>query len=201
MAIADAQRRTGYIYGVKGIVVEVLGADGSAVTPTPTRYGMDTPQSVKIEPEQEDGESSVLRGGGKVLTRIKEVNTIVGQTLTITDAKFDIEGTLHLCGGTLIEETIETVDYNTGWEAPTIEEQQTRTPCKIEVYAENYNAGGSRDSYIKYSFYYGIGYASGVELNDQEWSTPEIVIDCQENNAQSTSTYHKEFVDSLPAEL
>ncbi|HSQ88172.1 hypothetical protein, partial [Romboutsia sp.] len=144
---------------------------------------------------------SILRGGGKVLTEIKEINTITGYTLTLVDAKFDIEALLHLCGGTLIEETIDVTDYNTGWEHPTIEEQQTRTPIALEVYAENYDSGGNNDSYIKYTFWYGIGYTSSVEHNDQEWSTPEIEIECKENTAQTKSVYHKEFVDSLATEL
>lgn len=198
MAIADAQRRTGYLKGIKLIRLEVLDSDGDTLA-TPVYYTITTPQAVGIEPETIEGERTELRGGDVVLLEAKEHDVITGYTLTLKDAKFDIEATLHLCGGTLIEETIETTDYNTGWEHPTISEQATRTPCKIEIYVQNFNSGGSQDSYIKYTFYYCIGYAPSLEHNDQEWSTPELTIDSKPNATQATSVYHKEFVDALPA--
>jgi len=52
------QIKKGYLRGVKGVVVEQLAADGSRVTPTPTRWGIKTPQEIGIEAVVSEGESS-----------------------------------------------------------------------------------------------------------------------------------------------
>lgn len=198
MAIADPQYRTGYIRGINRVRIQTLEADGDNPG-TPVYYYITTPQSVAIEMQVEEGESSILRGGDIVVARIEEVDTIVGATITLTDAKFDIEALLHLCGGTLIEDTIDLTDYNIGWDCPTIAEQQTRTPVLLEIYAKNFTASGYSDAFVKYTFGWCIGYTPGAEHNDQEWSTNEITIKCSENGTQSLPVYSKEFTDSLPA--
>jgi len=197
MAVGDAQYRSGFLRGVKLLRIQTLEADGSDPT-TPVHYKMTTPQSIGIETETEEGESAIQRGGDAIVARVQEVDTIVGATLTVRDAKFDIEAHIHLCGGTLIEETILTVDYNTGWEMPTIAEQQTRLPVLLEAYIKNFTSSGYQDSYLKYVFGWCIGYSPSTEHNDQEWSSPEITIKCSENGTQSMPVLTKQFVDSLP---
>jgi hypothetical protein len=198
MAIADPQYRKGYIKGVKLVRIQTLESDGDNPV-TPVYYKIETPQSVAIEQETEEGASSVLRGGDMVLCRVEEVDTIVGATITLVNAKLDAEALLHLCAGTLIEDTIETVDYNIGWEMPTIEEQQSRVPVLIEIYAKNFNSSGNHDSYVKHTLGWCIGYAPGASMADTEWMTPEITIKCSENGVQSLPVMKWEFVDALPA--
>lgn len=198
MAVGEAQYITGYLRGVKLIRIQTLEADGDNPV-SPVYYKITTPQAVGISMEVEEGESSVLRGGDQVIARIQDIDTIVGGTLTLTNAKFDIEALYHLCGGTLIEETIDLTDYNTGWEMPTIAEQQTRLPVLLEIYVQNFSSSGVQTNWVKYIFGWCIGYAPNIEHNDQEWATPELTIKCSENETQSLPIYTKEYVNALPA--
>lgn len=201
MAVGDPQYRTGYTRGIKGAVIEVLQADGSAVTPTPTRYGIRTPQEIGYEFNVVEGAEDQLRGGDIVLINVKENDIIVSAKITITNAKFDCEATYHLAGGTLVTEEIATVDYNNGWEFPTIAEQATRTPFKLELYIQNFNSTGQQDSYMQVNFWFGKGYMTGVDHSDQEWGTPELEINCEENGAQTKSIMDIGWTDTLPTEL
>lgn len=201
MAVGDAQYRTGYTRGIKGAVIEVLDTDGSAVTPTPTRYGIRTPQEIGYEFNVIEGEEDQLRGGDIILINVKENDVIVSAKVTITNAKFDCEATYHIAGGTLVTEEISTVDYNNGWEFPTIAEQATRTPFKLELYIQNFNSSGQQDSYMQVNFWFGKGYMTGVDHSDQEWGTPELEITCEENGAQSKSIMDIGWTDTLPTEL
>lgn len=201
MAVGDAQYRTGYTRGIKGAVIEVLQSDGSAVTPTPTRYGIRTPQEIGYEFEVVEGAEDQLRGGDIILCNVKENDVIVSANLSITNAKFDLEATYHIAGGTLVTEEIDLVDYNNGWEFPTISEQATKTPFKLELYIQNFNASGQQDSYMQIDFWYNKGYMASVNHSDQEWGTPEIEIKAEENGAQSKSIMSVGWTDSLPTEL
>lgn len=201
MAVGDAQYRTGYTRGIKGAVIEVLQSDGSAVTPTPTRYGIRTPQEIGYEFEVVEGAEDQLRGGDIILCNVKENDVIVSANLSITNAKFDLEATYHIAGGTLVTEEIDLVDYNNGWEFPTISEQATKTPFKLELYIQNFNASGQQDSYMQIDFWYNKGYMASVNHSDQEWGTPEIEIKAEENGAQSKSIMTVGWTDTLPTEL
>lgn len=201
MAVGDAQYRTGYTKGIKGAVIEVLDTDGSAVTPTPTRYGIRTPQEIGYEFNVVEGAEDQLRGGDIILINVKENDVIVSAKVTITNAKFDCEATYHIAGGTLVTEEIDSTDYNNGWEFPTIAEQATRTPFKLELYIQNFNSSGQQDSYMQVNFWFGKGYMTGVEHADQEWGTPELEIVCEENGAQTKSIMDIGWTDSLPTEL
>ena len=88
-----------------------------------------------------------------------------------------------------------------GWEAPKVTEQDNRIPFQCEVYVANYNASGGLDGYLKYTFPYCIGYAPGIEHQDQEWGTPEFEIRARENPSTGASYVKKVFVDQLPTEL
>ena len=201
MAVGDSQYRTGYTKGIKGMVLEVLSADGSAVTPTPTRYGIKTPQELSYEFEVIEGDESQLRGGDIILVNVKEKDIIVSANLSTTNAKLDLECVYHIAGGTLTEEEIETVTYNTGWQFPTIAEQYSKVPFKLEVYIQNFNASGQQDSYLLINFYYVNGYLSSVTHSDQEWAIPELELKAEENSAQSKSIMDYDWVDTLPSEL
>lgn len=201
MAFGEPQYRTGYTKGIKGAVIEVLQSDGSAVTPTPTRYGIRTPQEIGYEFEVVEGDESQLRGGDQILVNVKENDIIVSANISITNAKFDVEATTHIAGGTLVEETIDLVDYNNGWEFPTISEQATKTPFKLELYIQNFNASGQQDSYMQVNFWFNKGYMTGVTHSDQEWGTPELEIKAEENGAQSKSIMDIGWTDTLPTEL
>ena len=201
MSVGDPQYRSGYTKGLKGLVIEVLDTDGSAVTPTPTRFGVRTPQEMGYEFEVVEGDESQLRGGDMILVNVKEEDIIVSANLSVTNAKFDLEQTYHIAGGTLVTETINTTDYNNGWAFPSLSEQYAKVPFKLEVYIQNFNASGQQDSYMKLEFWYVKGYLSSVEHSDQEWGTPELEMKAQENGAQSKTLMNVSWVDSLPTEL
>lgn len=201
MAYGDPQYRTGYLKGIKGVVIEVLASDGKAVTPTPTRYGIRTPQEANYEFEVVEGAENQLRGGDIILCNVKENDVIVSANISIKNAKFDLEATTHINGGTLVVEEILTVDYLTGYEFPTIEEQSSKTPFKLEFYIQNFNSSGQQDSYMQVNFWYNKGYLNGLSHTDEEWGTPELSIKAEENGEQSKPIMTIDWVDSLPTEL
>lgn len=99
------QVKRGYLRGVRGVLLTELEPTG-ADKPTAVPYWVDTAQDVDVAAEVVAGESSDLRGGDRLLLRIEEDDTIVGATLTFTDARFDGRASELIGGGTLIVEAI-----------------------------------------------------------------------------------------------
>lgn len=193
------QLKSGYLRGVRGLLVTQLNADGSTPA-SPEVHWIDTAQKVGIELEIEEGESATLRGGDHILARIEEDDTIVGANLKFTNARFDAPATTLIGGGSLVTQD---GDPNTiiGWEAPTISEQASgKTPFKADVYVQNYNSSGGKDGFLKYEFRYCKGTLASVEHSDQDWGTPEFEVKGRENPYSGLSVYRKTFVSALPNE-
>ena len=197
--MAGTQTKTGYLKGCRGLILTPLNPDGSMPT-TPEKHAIKTSQSVAVELETVEGESGELRGGDRVLARFEEHDVVVGANLTFTDARFDAQAAQIIGGGTVITDEMDLTKI-IGWKAPKIDEQGTRIPFQCEVYVANYNSSGGLDGYLKYTFTYCIGYALGIEHQDQEWGTPEFEIRARENPATGEPYVSKVFVDQLPAEL
>lgn len=195
-----AQNKRGYIRGVRGCVITSLNADGT-MPGTPTVVGVKTAQEIGVETEVEEGESSTLRGGDKVLARVKDPDTIVGVKLTLKDARFDAHALQAVSGGTLVT-VVEGADTRVvGWEAPTIEAQQTPPVFQAEVYAQSHDARSASEGFMKYTFFFCRGVIKGASLSDKEWSAPEFNVSAQQNPSLTSGVYRGEFVAALPAEL
>lgn len=194
------QIKRGYIRGVRGLVVTRINADG---TPdgSAVPYGIKTAQQVGVEVQVAKGEESILRGGDKVLARVKDPDTVVGINLSIREARFDAQAIQILAGGTLVEVAEGADTRIVGWEAPTIEVQQDPPYFKAEVYAISHGSRGQMEGYVKYTFFYCRATFGNETLQDQNWVVPEMTIECMENPSLSSGVYRKEFVSSLPAEL
>lgn len=199
--MAQIQKKSGYLRGVKGAILVPLNPDGS-MPATPERHPIKTTQNVGVELEVVEGESSELRGGDQLLALVEEEDYVVGANITLTDARFDAKAAVIIGGGQLI-----TVDDGTGnqeivgYVAPTLEEQAQRTPFQLEVYVANYNKSGGVDGWLKYTFPFCKGRSPNIEHQDREWGTPEFEIKARENPATGESVYRKEFIDQLPPEL
>lgn len=195
------QAKTGYLKGVRGLVLTPLNPDGS-MPGSPTKHAIKTAQSASVEPETVEGESGELRGGDRVLARFEEHDVVVGVNITFTDARMDAMAAQIIAGGQLITQDDGSGNQQViGYAAPTIEEQAQRIPFQAELYVANFNKSGGVDGFIKYTFPYCIGYAPSIEHQDQEWGTPEFEIRCRENPATGESYCRWEFVEQLPAEL
>lgn len=200
--MAAIQKKSGYLRGVKGAILIPLNPDGS-MPATPERHPIKTTQSVGIELEIAEGESTELRGGDTLLARVQEPDYVVAANITMTDARTDLVTEAIITGGQLITQD----DGQGGQEvigiaAPTIEQQgQGKPPFALEIYVTNHNKSGGRDGYLKYTFPFCRGNAPNIEHQDREWGTPEFEIRAEENPATGESVYRKEFVDTLPDEL
>lgn len=194
------QSKKGYIRGVRGLVVTRINSDGTDDAGA-TPYAIKTAQQVGVEVQSVGGEESVLRGGDRILTRVKDPDTIVAIKLALQNARFDAQGIETLSGGTLIEVAEDTDTRIVGWEAPTIEEQQDPPYFKAEVYAASHNARGGIEGYVKYTFYYCRATFGNETLQDKNWAIPDMSIECMENPSLTGGPYKKELVDALPAEL
>jgi len=195
------QAKTGYLKGVRGLVLTPLNPDGS-MPQSPTRHGIKTAQGASVEPEIVEGESGELRGGDRVLARFEEHDVVVGVNVTFTDARMDAVAARIIAGGQLLtQDDGQGGQTVIGYVAPTIEEQAQRIPFQAELYVANFNKSGGVDGYVKYTFPYCIGYAPSIEHQDQEWAAPEFEIRARENPSSGESYCRWEFVDSLPPEL
>lgn len=195
------QAKRGYIRGVRGLVVTRVNSDGTA-DGAAVAYGIKTAQQVGIEVQAVDGEESVLRGGDKVLARVKDPATVVGVNLTVQDARFDAKAIQTLCGGTLIEVAEGADTRINGWEAPSISDQQIPPYFKAEVYAVSHDARAGVEGYVKYTFPFCRAVGFGKEtLKDKEFAVPELTLEAMENPSVTGGAYKKEFVAALPAEL
>lgn len=193
------QLRAGYIRGVRGVVAQSLLESGLPAAPV-VRYGIRTAQQVAVETVVVSGEESVLRGGDRVLVRIKDMDVVVGVNLTFQNARFDACAMELLAGGTLITAVIDTILRVNGWEAPTVAQQATPRYFRLEVYAVNHSVSGGVDGFVQYTFPYCRATFGNETLQDQNWVIPELNIECTES-PQGGGAYRKEFISALPAEL
>lgn len=192
------QIKKGYMRGCRGILLTKLNADGSMSNPV-EKYWIDTSQEASVETEIVEGETSDLRGGDRLLTRVEENDVIVGVNLDFTNARFDAKVVQLLQGGSLITTAGEGDEEEIiGWEAPTVASQSVKHPVQAELYVQSYNGEGGREAYLKYKFPYCIGNMGSVEHSDQEWGTPEFSLKARENPSTGASAYSKQFVSDLP---
>ena len=195
------QIKKGYVRGVRGAVITPIKPDGDD-DPEAVSYGIKTAQQIGVNLVVEAGNAATLRGGDQILAYVKDPDTVVAANLTVQNARFDAAAMEVLAGGTLITETVESEEVITGWEAPSIEEQQNPPQFKLEIYAANHNKRGGLDGFVKYTFFYGCSHFGNETLQDQNWVIPEMNIECFENPSKATGgVYRKEFVPVLPAEL
>jgi hypothetical protein len=194
------QIKKGYIRGVRGAVLTPLNADGT-VTVGGTQYGIRTIQSVPYDVKVVEGAEDDLRGGGKILAHVEDPDVVVGLTLVLKDARFDAEAILALAGGALVEGVEGTDTRVTGWEAPTIKDQQEPPHFKLEVYATSHGSRGEIESYTRYTCHFCRATFGNENLEDRAWAVPEIRITCLENPSGAAGLYRKEFVSDLPVLL
>lgn len=199
----NSQELFGYLRGVRGILITELEDDGSYPS-APRKFWIDTAQQAELSAEVVTGETADLRGGDRLLLRLEEDDVIVGVNLTFTDARFNIEATELIAGGSVIEATTTeaaasdniNVDDIIGWIAPTVEEQATRTPFQADVYVQSFDDAGIREAYLVYSFGYCRGRMPEASHSDRGWGTPEFEIRARQNSGHGAtiSTYQKKFV-------
>lgn len=194
------QVRTGYIAGVRGLVVTPLLATG-AIPTTPTRLGIRTTQSVGIEREYIEGERITQRGGDVIQAQREGRDVLVGINLTIRDARMDARAAAIMGGGKVITETVNLTVNIVGYDAPMLAEQALQLPYMIEVFAENYQGQSVLQGYIRVTFPLCTGRIPNLSFTDNEWASPEFEIRVKENALLEIPVMRWELVDALPAEL
>lgn len=194
----ETQKKKGYLRGIRGALITVLNEDGTLPT-TPERYWIDTAQEASVEAQVEEGESSTLRGGDRVLAQVTEEDTITGVEISFTDAKFDAKASSIIAGGTVITDTTNVTDI-VGWDAPMMADSADKTPFQIEIYVQNHNAGGGKDGFLRVTVPECTGTMPNMEYSDQEWASEEFTIKGKESAARNIPVTRKEFVAALPAQ-
>lgn len=187
------QKKKGYLRGCRGLLITELNADGS-MPDDPAKLWVDTAQEASLENEVAEGETSDLRGGDRLLTRIQERDVVIGQNISFRDARFDAELLELVQGGTLVTEGDDVL----GWEAPKVEDQADDIPFQAELFVQSFNAEGGREGFLKYKFPYCTGIMGGIEHSDQEWGTPQFALKARENPSTAASSYRRDFVEGIP---
>jgi hypothetical protein len=193
------QVRTGYIRGVRGMVVTpilVTGADD----PAAEAYAIRTTQQVGVEAVVETGETDNLRGGDRLLAFVKEDDIVTAINLAIQDARFDAAAITVMAGGTLVVDNTEPLaPVITGWISPSMQQQANKPVFKCEVFAANHAAGGVVSGYVKYTFFYCKATLGSETLQEGAWMVPQINVNSSENPLlPNWGPYRKDFVDALP---
>lgn len=190
----------GILYGCRRLDLTPISEDGSP-DPDTTTVKIDVPQECGVEPQVQEGNEATLRGGDKLIAIIEDEDILTGINFTFTNAKLDAEEVQLIGGNGTIKTDAE--GNSIGYEAPTMEEQQTgKTPFMAELYVAEYAEGASNKAalkgFVKFTLNYCKGSVPTFTSSDQDFLTPEFTIKARENKAQNLSVIHWEKVDQLP---
>lgn len=98
----EKQAKTGYIRGVRGIVITPILESGAPAVAAAS-YGINTAQQIGVEAVVVTGATDELRGGDKLLAHIEDNDIVTGMKLNVQDAKVDLMGLTKMAGGTLVK--------------------------------------------------------------------------------------------------
>lgn len=178
---------------------EIATIDVAMVTLTSSasggaEIGLTTGTQVSVDTELETTEGVKLVVKGVLIAQKREINTITGTTITLTDNVFNPEIVKMLQGGTI------TYDQTTGdfksYTPPVAGAEYTPESFTLTLYTAHYDASGLVQGYEKVTYPNCTGNPITFSAEDGTFAAPEYSI----KSAPSTGAapYTIEYVDSLP---
>lgn len=196
------QAQKGYLRGIRGVQVTRLLPD---LTKSTTDVAIiDTATQATYEAITVDGPREALRGGDRVLAYYAERSHVVGHTIRLGNARAHLLALYIVQGGTLIEEPVGTSDTRiVGWRAPRVGEQHTGPYFELVAYQASFNASGGVEGYVKHVWPYCFAVLNRFNIQDNEWTAPEIEVVAVEPPDGSKPFYDFQFVpkSAVPAQL
>ena len=182
-----------------GITVTGTPDDGDTITVvftaarSSTELGLTTGTQVNVDTELETTEGVKLVVKGVLIAQKREINTITGTTITLTDNVFNPEMVKMLQGGT--------IEYNADgsfkkYTPPVAGSEYNPEEFNLNLYTAHYDASGLVQGYEKVSYPNCTGNPVAFSAEDGTFAAPEYSI----KSAPSTGSapYTIDYVTTLP---
>lgn len=160
---------------------------------TPRCIAVTSGTKLGVEPVMETTDAVKCIIKGVLKAQKKEINTITGHTLTLTDNLTILELIEILQGGTLVKDDSGNI---TGYTPPVAGDEYNPTPFTLDAYSAQLDTGGNVVKYEKISYPGCTGSPVGLGSEDNVFRVTEYTINSAP--ASGEPPYTLEYVDSLP---
>lgn len=158
-------------------------------------FGFDTANKLEVEAQVETTDATKLIVKGILRAQKKEVSTLTGHKLTLTDNVFNPELVLTLQGGQIYYDDVDP-DKIVGYDPPAIGSKDTGETFKVNAYTAQYDASGSIVQYEKTTYPNCTGVPVAFNSEDDAFRAPEYTINS--TPATGEKPYSISYVASKP---
>lgn len=160
----------------------------------PKEIGLKTSTQVNVDPQIETTDAIKLIVKGDLIAQKREVSTITGNTITLTDNVFNPELVQILQGGTITKDASgKIIKYEPPLAGSSHEEL---VPFKLCIYTAQYNASGLIVQYEKITYPNCTGQPIAIAAQDDVFAVPEYKIISAPDIGESS--YVIDYVAELP---
>lgn len=156
-------------------------------------FGFETANNISVEPQVQTDDAVQLIIKGKLKAQKKQVSTLTGNQITLTDNVFNPELVKVLQGGTITEDVSGNV---TGYTPPVNGSSDSGETFTLNGYSAQYNAAGQIVQYEKIAYPNCTGNPVAFSSEDGVFRAPEYVIDSAPEDGEAP--YVITYVSTLP---
>ncbi len=198
MAVTDSSCQI--LYGVREVHFRPLNVDGS-VNESADWVATDCPVEVSIEPEIEEGASTILKCGDRVKNIMRADDQLTGITISFSmgcrnpEIEYIIAGSV---GNIIYDSSSPPVAI--GYEPPTLEEQEDAVPFEMRIYQAHLE-GSNEAGFCQIHVYQCLPAFVTAGSSQEEYATQEWEIAAVENSNYDgpRPVYTWEIVSSIPS--
>jgi hypothetical protein len=158
-----------------------------------TEIGLKTATQIQVDPSIETTDAIKLIVKGVLIAQKRQVDTLTGNTITLTDNVFNPELVKVLQGGTI---TYGTDGAFESYTPPVAGAENEATPFTLNVYAAHYDASGIILDYEKTEYPNCTGVPVSMSVQDDTFTTPAYSIISAPGDEEAP--YKITMVKSLP---
>lgn len=162
-------------------------------TTNPVELGLKTSSQVQVDPQIETTEAIKLIIKGVLTAQKRQVDTITGNTITMTDNVFNPELVKAIQGGTI---TYDEDGSFKSYTPPVVGQEYKPVPFKMNVYSGHYDASGIVIDHEKTTFPNCTGVPVSLSSQDDVFTAPQYTIISAP--AEGEAPYKIEMVKELP---
>lgn len=160
---------------------------------TPKELGLKTANQINVDPQIETTDAIKLIIKGVLIAQKRQVDTITGNSITMTDNVFNPELVQILQGGEITY--TESGDFES-YTPPVVGEEYNPVPFTLNVYSAHYDASGLVIDYERTTYPNCTGVPVAMSAEDDVFTAPEYTIISAP--AQGQPPYEISMVKSLP---
>lgn len=158
-----------------------------------TEIGLKTATQIQVDPSIETTDAIKLIVKGVLIAQKRQVDTLTGNTITLTDNVFNPELVKVLQGGSI---TYGSDGAFESYTPPVAGAENEATPFTLNVYAAHYDASGIILDYEKTEYPNCTGVPVSMSVQDDTFTTPEYSIISAPGDGEAP--YKITMVKSLP---